>query len=94
MDAQATGCAAWVKAILIALDADEIGRRHLSPQFIRGLPVCLPQPARPHWRNAPMNSYRSSLMKVQTLLAERGEQITNWLAVLVLLAVGVVWLPG
>ncbi len=33
-------------------------------------------------------------MKVKALLADRGEQITNWLAVLVLLAVGVVGLPG
>jgi hypothetical protein len=33
-------------------------------------------------------------MKVKSLLAERVEQITNWLALIVLLAVGVVWPPG
>ncbi|MDB6088064.1 MAG: hypothetical protein JWN85_848 [Gammaproteobacteria bacterium] len=32
-------------------------------------------------------------MKVKRLLAERGELITNWLALIALLAVGVVW-PG
>jgi hypothetical protein len=43
-----------------------------------------------------MESYRSTLMQpktlltVKTLLAERRELITNWLAVLALLAVGVV----
>jgi hypothetical protein len=53
-----------------------------------------------------MNSYRSTLMQprtplaarallaVRTLLAEHGELITNWLAVLALLAVGVVWPSG
>jgi hypothetical protein len=33
-------------------------------------------------------------MKLKSLLAERGELITNWLALIVLLAVGVVWPPG
>jgi hypothetical protein len=33
-------------------------------------------------------------MKLKSLLAERGEQITNWLALIVLLAIGVVWPPG
>jgi hypothetical protein len=32
-------------------------------------------------------------MKLKSLLAERGELITNWLALIVLLAIGVVW-PG
>lgn len=33
-------------------------------------------------------------MKPKSLLAERGELITNWLALIVLLAIGVVWPPG
>jgi hypothetical protein len=33
-------------------------------------------------------------MKLKSLLAERGELITNWLALIVLLAIGVVWPPG
>ena len=33
-------------------------------------------------------------MKVKELLAEKGESITNWLALLVLLACGIVWPPG
>jgi hypothetical protein len=33
-------------------------------------------------------------MKLKALLAERGELITNWLALIVLLAIGVVWPPG
>jgi hypothetical protein len=32
-------------------------------------------------------------MKVKSLLAERGELLTNWLALLVLLAIGIVWPP-
>jgi hypothetical protein len=32
-------------------------------------------------------------MRLKTLLAERRELITNWLALLALLAVGVVWPP-
>jgi hypothetical protein len=41
-----------------------------------------------------MDSYRSTFMRLKALVAERGELITNWLAVLVLFGVGVVWLPG
>jgi hypothetical protein len=33
-------------------------------------------------------------MRLKSLLAERGELITNWLALIVLLAIGVVWPPG
>jgi hypothetical protein len=40
-----------------------------------------------------MDHYRSRLMKVKSLLAQRGELITNLLALITLLAVGVVW-PG
>lgn len=44
-----------------------------------------------------MSGYRSKLMYLKTLLAERlaarRELIFNWLAVLALLAVGVVWSP-
>jgi hypothetical protein len=35
-----------------------------------------------------------TLLALKTVLAERRELIFNWLAVLALLAVGVVWPPG
>jgi hypothetical protein len=41
-----------------------------------------------------MGRQRSTFMKLKSLVAQRGELIINWLAVLVLLGVGVVWLPG
>jgi hypothetical protein len=37
-----------------------------------------------------MNRLRSIVVKLKSLLAERGELITNWLALLVLLAIGLV----
>jgi hypothetical protein len=40
-----------------------------------------------------MEGSRSKLMYLKTLLAERRELIFNWLALLALLAVGVVWPP-
>ena len=43
------------------------------------------------WRNAlPMDPNESMLMRLKSLLAERGGELANWLAVLVLLALGVV----
>ncbi len=36
---------------------------------------------------------RAKFLVAKTLLVERRELITNWLAVLALLAVGVVWPP-
>ena len=42
------------------------------------------------WRNAlPMDPNESMLMRLKALLAERGGEVSNWLAVLVLLALGV-----
>jgi hypothetical protein len=40
-----------------------------------------------------MNGYRSKLMRLKAVLAEHRELIFNWLAVVALLAVGVVWPP-
>jgi hypothetical protein len=71
-------------------------------QFIGGLPVYLPRAAIPARRNAQVGSYRSTVMQlkhaVRTATAlkqaalEHREQIINWLGVVTLLAVGVVWL--
>jgi hypothetical protein len=41
-----------------------------------------------------MDTYRRKVMKLMELLAERQETIVNWLALLALLAVGIVWPPG
>jgi hypothetical protein len=38
-----------------------------------------------------MDGYRSILMKLKSLLEERADTIVNWLALLALLAVGIVW---
>lgn len=37
---------------------------------------------------------KAILLSTKTLLVERRELITNWLALLALLAVGLVWPPG
>ena len=37
---------------------------------------------------------KAILLSGRTLLVERRELITNWLALLALLAVGIVWPPG
>jgi hypothetical protein len=65
-------------------------RCHHSSQFFAGPPFCLPPKGAALARCSRMDRYRSMLMKLKTLLAERSEQITNWLALLVLLALGVV----
>ncbi len=48
----------------------------------------------PRWRNAPVKTDTgSSFMQLETKAADRGELIINCLAILALLAVGVVWGP-
>lgn len=73
--------------------------RHFSPQLIAGLPVYLPHRAIHRWRNAhygnrpELSTMKTLLLSMKSLLVERRELITNWLALLALLAVGVVWPP-
>jgi len=47
----------------------------------------------PRWRNAQVEGHRSRFMQLKAKLADHGELIINCLAVLALLAVGIVWGP-
>ena len=76
-----------------------IPSRHFSPQLIAAVPVYRPDRAMPRWRNAQygkrpeLKSMKAKILveSAQKLLVERCELITNCLAVLALLVVGVVW---
>jgi hypothetical protein len=71
-----------------------VSQRHHSPQLIASLPGCPPHRAIPRWRNARVwTDTGAKLMQLKTKSTDRGELILNCLAVLALLAVGIVWGP-
>jgi hypothetical protein len=87
MGAQATACVLRVKG--------PFSHCHHSPQFIAGLPVCPPHRAMPRWRNARVwTDTGATLMQLKAKFTDHGELILNCLAVLALLAVGIVWGPA
>jgi hypothetical protein len=86
MTAQATGCVFRVKAPPVTC--------HLLPQLIVGLPVYPPHRAMPRWRNAQVGTDTGAKhMQLKAKQVDRGELIINCLAIVALLAVGIVWGP-
>jgi hypothetical protein len=91
MTAQATACVLRVKAP----ESDRLQlTRHFLPQLIAGLPVYPPHRAMPRRPNAQVRTNTGAkYMQLRAKVVDRGELIINCLAILALLAAGVVWGP-
>jgi hypothetical protein len=67
--------------------------RHFPPRFAGGLPDWRRSSASAVRRNTPMHMPRTDEHS-QASPASRWDVLVNWLALLMLLAAGVVWPPG
>jgi hypothetical protein len=83
MHAKATGCAITVKALC---------RCHFAPQLFAAAALLRPPAGRPRARNARVSFARICLTvsPVNASPARRRERLRNWLALLALLAIGIV----
>src|SRR6266404_2113808 len=84
MGTKATGCAREVKALESC---------HFAPQFFAAASLLRPGVQPPLWRNAPVAILRETSMTSLSPHppATRREMLANWLALLTLLALGIVW---
>ncbi|HEY1875573.1 MAG TPA: hypothetical protein VGG67_14350 [Steroidobacteraceae bacterium] len=80
---KATGCDRGVKALC---------RRHFAPQFFAAAALLRLRRHRPRARNAPVTSTRICFTgsAANAPAARRRERLSNWLALLALLAIAIV----
>jgi hypothetical protein len=73
--------------------AEALRTRHFAPQFIGASALLRLHAVRPRARNAAVNYARVCLSasSANAPPAHRRERLRNWLALLALLAIGIVW---